>query len=948
MVSAAHRDSHRGLTCTLALLLACSRAEPEPARTDAAADSPSPSLQVAVRGCDLLIEPDARRCLLGAARELSLWIPGPPGELDELALALDGVPLTAAPLVEPDGVLLSFALPTDHGVLALERGARTVWSLELAPHSSDYLALEKEVLALVVDGELERALARLDAGATGFSAGEWSHTRCLAAQLSYGTERLWAIIEQLRASPARGCLGTAELIAAHIHIYDQPDLNAAQRSIDVAKAVGADELGIHVHALFHQADLDLLVGRVDESIELFDRVLRLAAKLDEPDLVRSAQAMKTIALARLGRFSEADALMAALEAELTDADALDPIVLDIRYNLAWTALLRREDDRRAPDPTPTLQRLLETYRARGDARTVARTQLHLALAAEQSAELDAAARALADVDRSMLAPFELVWLELVGARISIGRGQLEQADAQLARAGTFAELSEDLEATWLLTTAQARLARAKGDRQAALAIHERAAVLADQLALSVPGTAGRSMLVTTHGRADAEHVELLLERSSGPARDADLQRAACVAAGSRARHLRSLWARLRPPLSAADQLDYQALLSRYEDRRKTIDAALADAWSLSADELARLRERLRGEGEQADALLVRATAVLERQAPAWSCANVLPRQPGRAVLTMIGDADRRRWWFMLLRADRPTRVLELPADADADALARAALSALADELADIEVLTVIPVGSLVGVDMQRLALAQPGLAGLELRYSLGLGRADEPSDPPPRDAAVIAGADDLAAVTEEAARVSAALRARGWTVSTSWSLTGEQPTLLHYSGHGHHSGLAGWSSSIEVPELGRVSAAQIVAGQRAPAHVVLGACSAGSTNTEIIDGGMNLAAAFLLAGAELVIAPSGPVDDAAALALAGELYRELDTPDADSSPRHRSAQSPGPSRDALSHRHRSAQSPGPSRDALAHALVECQRAELRSGVIEPETRSVFRWRVWVP
>jgi hypothetical protein len=309
--------------------------------------------------------------------------------------------------------------------------------------------------------------------------------------------------------------------------------------------------------------------------------------------------------------------------------------------------------------------------------------------------------------------------------------------------------------------------------------------------------------------------------------------------------------------------------------------------------------------------------LLELEAPQWSCAQILPRVPEQALLTMIADADHRRWWFMLARGDRAVQVVELAAHDSAEQLARRALLALEPALAGVERLDVIPIGEFVGVDLQRLLFERPSLARLALHYSLGLGQQREALELEHESrAVVVAGATDLAAVTLEAARVSEALRGHGWQVESTWSpTTSEQPTLLHYSGHGHHVGLAGWRSFIDVPGFGPLTAAGLVAIQRAPDLVVLGACSAGSSDAEIIDGGMNLAAAFLLAGAELVVAPSGPVDDETALALAGELYRDLAAPD---------------------------------QDALVRALVERQRAEFDEAVIEPGPRSTLRWRAWVP
>lgn len=895
----------------MVILLGCrgSVAEPDRGASGEPDTLAGPELTVAVHGCELIVEPGVRRCLSSNPGVVSLWLPG----ADNYQLRRDGVAIEPQTVRDREGTLLRVEITEPKGTLALVTDGRVSWSLELAPHSAEYRALIERTLIRADEGDLDSAAALLDAGVADLDPHEAALTRCLAAQLAHDSERLPAILTELGTSPAVGCRGNAHLIAVFVQLYVRSDLNAGLESLAQAREAAIHDFGVHLNVLYHQADFDLLVGRIDEALAGFDRVIRLAALVDERDVLGSAQVMKAIALTRLGRFGEAEQLAASLETGLAEGDDEDAVVIGIRYNLAWAALLRREDDPSAGvDPTATLMRLAEIYAARGDAKQVARTHLHVALAAIQTGDGPRADAALARVDRAMLEPWELVWLELVGSRIGLRAADHVRAGAHLGRAQAFAQLTEDRELNWLVWTAKAKLAHFEGHDELALAAHQQAARLADQLALAVPGTAGRSMLVTSHGRADTEHVELLIDLGRTEA-------ALCVAAGSRARHLRALWARLRPPLDANDQHEYQALLGRHEVRRKSIDAQLEQAWTLSTDELEQLRSHLQSERAQADELLDRATALLEREAPRWSCAQILPSAPERALLTMIADAEHRRWWFMLARGGRAPRIVETEGEGSVETLAREALLALEDTLVGVERLDVIPVGEMLGVDLQRLLFERPELRTLSLRYSLGLGEvASEHLDTrtPMLRAAVVAGASDLDAVAREAGRVSEALRGHDWQVESSWSPTAvEQPTLLHYSGHGHHTGLAGWRSFIEVPGFGPLTAAGLVAMARAPELVVLGACSAGSSDAEIIDGGMNLAAAFLLAGAELVVAPSGPVDDETALALAGELYREFGTPDV---------------------------------DALVRALVERQRLEFDEARVEPSTRSTLRWRAWVP
>ncbi|WP_146158688.1 CHAT domain-containing protein [Enhygromyxa salina] len=893
--------------------------EPPPVLPDAA------ELTVAVRGCRLLVGPEGRRCRMAGDETLSLWLSEQAETPFELRLA--GEAVTPRVFVEPEGLLLQFEVADPAGLLelvvsspdAVPNTTRARWSMQLAPRSSDYDELEKNVDALYAAGDPEGARALFAAGVTKLDADEAALAGCIAAPLALGSGELPAVIEQLRAGPAVGCLGHAYVISSWVQLYEEHDINAAQRTIDAAKQVGAQELRVAVHLQYHQADLDLIVGRLDQAYDGFERVSRFAKLIDDRRMVGAAQLMKATTLTRLGRFAEAEALVESLveslEAALDGAQDNDQVVVDIRHGISWLALLRREDDPQITDPTATLEQLIEVYAARGDDQSVARARLNIALAAVQSQDFERAKAVLASVDRSVLAPFELVWLELIAARSALGRERPAAAAGHLERAEALADLAEDPELVWLVTSAVAQLAYSEGRKQAALEAHARGAQLADELALSVPGSAGRSMLVTAHSRADAEHVSLLLELDQP-------EQALCVAASARARHLRALWARLRPPLSGAALTQYQDLLGRFEKRQATINAALEQAWALSTTELAALRQRLRSESEQGDVLLAQATALVERDAPSWSCERILPRTPERALLTMLPNPTRTGWWFMFARADQRPTVVALTAEGDASELAGRALEQLESQLRGVETLVVIPVAEFVSVDFQRLLLARPTHPELSVRYSLGLGELPATGAAASREAAVVAGATNLDAVTREVATVAQQLQSHGWTVSPTWSPSAaQQPMLLHYSGHGHHAGLAGWRSFIEVPEAGRVTAAHIVAAQRAPRLVVLGACSAGSSDGEIIDGGMNLAAAFLLAGAELVVAPSGPVDDDIALSLADRLYRQLTTPDP---------------------------------DILVRALTTQQRAELARATIEatqpgePGLRSILRWRAWVP
>ncbi|MCA9681783.1 MAG: CHAT domain-containing protein, partial [Myxococcales bacterium] len=453
--------------------------------------------------------------------------------------------------------------------------------------------------------------------------------------------------------------------------------------------------------------------------------------------------------------------------------------------------------------------------------------------------------------------------------------------------------------------------RGRGRPQQALAAHQAAGELADDLALAIPGVEGRSNFVTAHARGDADHVTLLLEQGQPEA-------ALCVAAASRARHMRSLWSRLRPALPPAERERYRQLLAAHQRHRLAVNERLKDAWSLSDAELGELRETLRDEAERDDARIAEATALLEGQAPRWSCDALLPPEPGEGLLTMIRSRDEA----VFLLATERTVVAEriLVGDQNPEQLAVRAIMALANEIVSLRELRVIPAGAFMTVPFHREMMTRLPRSPV-VRYSLGLGRpaSEIPRQTPPR-AAVIVGAEDLAGVVEEARKARASLEDGGWSVTSRWSPEDpQQPLLLHYSGHGHRRGPGGWQSDLELPDYGRLSAAALVAGAQAPTWVVLAACSAAAPDPRTVDGGMNLASAFILAGAELVIAPTEAVDDKTAQTLGEALYQGTGAlPTGDST----------------------------IADVLVHKLTAMQRSQLSSGEPEDPARSYATWRAW--
>jgi hypothetical protein len=234
---------------------------------------------------------------------------------------------------------------------------------------------------------------------------------------------------------------------------------------------------------------------------------------------------------------------------------------------------------------------------------------------------------------------------------------------------------------------------------------------------------------------------------------------------------------------------------------------------------------------------------------------------------MSSDSRGLGWHFFLDRDGAIAHSHLEPGEGETTArLATRALAEFEVPLRGVERLVVVATGEFVGLDFQALVPDS-----VLVVHGLGLGEAPKPA--PWRGVVGVHGSGGgLVHVERELDIVREALA--DWTL-VEWSASGGvQPDLLHFAGHGQRVGTTGWRSALRLSEAEWLTSGEVIAGQRSARVVVLGACAAGMTSPEAIDGGMNMAVAFLLAGAEMVIAPDHDVDDASAVELAQSLYSD--------------------------------------------------------------------------
>jgi tetratricopeptide (TPR) repeat protein len=839
------------------------------------------ALPVAVHGCaGLTLAPACWRSPDPAP--LVLWIEGEQ-PADAITVLVDDMPASTDDALDVDagvdGVRIAIDPPAAAERLELVHVDGRSFALELVPEPPAWLAAQAELEAMLsAERPLREVRARLVELRAALGPVEAHRLDCFELELAFQAgdwasvvHGPWRLHRSHSTATDVACVDLGHVRAVYATFMRAPDHAQAHSHLEAAGA-HPQHLQATINVDYLTGELERRLGRLDESLAWFERAARIARRLGLHEYHASAVIQHATALAALGRFEEAKALADEAEAALPPDDPLRP---EIRSNAAWVQILRREDEPSLPDPSPTLRELAAHYERTGEEGRANGVRLNLAIVASQSHDFAAAERALASIDRSELADTaEQVFWELVTARIAEQRRDTADAREHLERARLLAELGSDDELQLRARLARAGLELTLGNTRQARHELEQAEHVEDRIALGISPSEGRSTFSSARRHDRARHVELLLALGE---RDAAL----CTVLGARARPMRSLAAQASRPDPALRRRQDE-LLVRHLELRTALAERTRESWDLPADELLALRQRSDRELEALDALLAEAMTLGEHEPPTWRCDDVRSAAPAEGLATMHPATTPGRWWWFFDRAAAIEVVeveLEGASPDDAAAAERGATRALerlaaAGRLAGLRMLTVVPLGVFATVDLHALTPVQD----LEVQYSVGLGRPDRVVTAAPSVGVLVGASANLREPRAEAATVGEAMRDAGWSVIDPWApTTGPQPTLLHYAGHGHHGGTTGWDSYLVLAD-GELRPKQIIAHGRSPAIVVLGACDAGTSDPGVIDGGMNMATAFVLAGAALVIAPQRSVDDHDARALAELLYADLPRP----------------------------------------------------------------------
>ncbi|MBZ5712897.1 CHAT domain-containing protein [Nannocystis pusilla] len=889
----------RSATLLVALAGAC--AAPEAASTTGSPLAPAPphepAPEVLYAGCEAVTSGPV--CRLRAGATLRLWV----GTHAEAALDVrqDDRPLAVTWTPAADG--LRAEVPASAGLLTLAAAdAAWRWSLQLAPTEPPPAALV-EVDARTQAGAYAEALALLAGRLPELRGAALAEGLKARADLEFLLGDLSAALrsydQAFAAALAEGLLGRAgevALTATFVCATLRHDLAGARDWLARHESLIDRLPEARLRHDYYAGLVADRAGDVNAAIRRYRAHARVARALGQAHDVAAALSALGVLLGRLG-----DAL--AAEAAFAEALALGEQVPAgeralLLYNAAWTALEARARGEEAPDPEPRFAAAAALFGPEGprpDRFIAADAQLNLAYAATLRRDADAAAAALARVEVADRRTGR--WRLYVAARIDALAGRHAAALRGFTTLAARAREDDDRGLEWSAELGAGDALAAGGDDEAALERYRRAASLhrADVGALAIEH--GRERFAAGRDGGAQGLVATLLRLGRA-------EEAACAARQARAHAFADLAATTRDP----------AALAAYRDARAGLDAALERTWELPRRRGEAERARLRAQRQALDAGLdaalrgdvqpeagARAADKLSQETapspdsphrrPTPAAADDLPREtaPSRPLSACPGLRDPAPGELLLVyyplaerhvgfAVERHGVVAAALSDPDAALDRGAALLGPFDAaLARARRVTIVASGRLGREAFHALPWrGAPLVAARPVAYGLDLSRTPGPPRPLAR-AVQLVPPSNLARAREEADAVRALLgeravavvRLRGDEPALAAALTGVD--LLHFVGHARGGG---WGSALDLGGERSLAARDLLAAP-APAIAVLSGCETGLHDPRSHAGGMSLAHALLLAGADAVIAADDRVDDDLAAELVPAATRAI-------------------------------------------------------------------------
>lgn len=835
-----------GRVCTvipLGLALACgAEAEPVEREVPRQSDRDVDAL-VAYAGCKRVWLEARPRCLFEPETPLRLWIDEPRGS--EVVVRVDDEPWPIEEHVVEgmEGFGLALRLPSgaERMTVELPRAGAT-WSLPLRAWSKESLPPQGVATSRDVDIGFHRAFR---------AAAEGRH---LEAQ---------RMLDELEALAVRYPKGRADLayFRGLVYWWQNRYHDAATTLADgVAFAIRLNDRELITDAIHLYAGVLAELGYWDAAIAWSDEVLELVRV--EPELMTCGNLAKNLstlgyAHLRLARHRgesptrARELLEQALAKVEPDAECPEPSsVPPIKLSLADAALDRGE-------PTDALA-VLGTV----DIDAAPTVDVRLRLRDAELRALDGAGRPIEELERSL------------------ARLEQEVADAELP------------EGRWRLALRRGDLLVRRERLADAVVEYRKAEAEAQRIAeLAAVGVA-RESAVALHGESTARLVGTLAALGRA-------DEALCAAREAQARRIQGVG---RASLTADQRALVEQAIEQYQQATRELDQARAEERRLTRDE----RDALRLEVERNEDVLATLANTILREQSAWrpTCEDLVPR---RADELLLGLFPAGRDWFVFVQDDTGTTVRTLeggPTHGLGDpALAAELLDSQGDRLAAAGSVRVLASGRAQELDVHLLPWrGAPLIEHAPVTYGAELPSRSTRPPAAPMALLVADPTETLRKANDEVRAAAEWMTARGWTLDVPTPEQADRTRVLdglskasffYFAGHGVHEpgtaptrslppyagGSEGWPAHLRLGSSTKLEIHDILMLPSAPEHVALLGCETGVPGS--VGGGMSLALAFLVAGADQVVATPVVTSDASALAtslglLDGMSGRDID------------------------------------------------------------------------
>lgn len=876
-MSRAHAHTH-AKPWLLALLLGACQAEPEPVpepaptRPQVAVERPA----IELAGCRHV---EVGRCWLRAGTDevLRVWIDAQARA--PLQVTIDGVPVEAQRAAVDGGQQLRVTVPASAERLRIE-GVQPPWTeaFELSFDREQIPAVVAEARRLGREGNtaagiemLRDALPQLE-GADRLAALQVLRRLLFSVEPDEALRQTEAAAELARALGRTGDFGDCAA-AVIFMVSDRGDLVAARRWAQELETIAIGLPEARVLARYNSGVLASRIGDLNQSIRAFEDARRLARRLGMTRDLLEIDEQLAITLAELGRGDEA--LLVAREI-LDHIDQPEVRCGDrgrALGNVAWTNMLLAEGGHAHDAPRELLEQQLELVGEGEECPDPSNAALvNLAILALAENEPDEA-WGWVRAQRELGVPSYLeLWVDEVEAQIGIATGNEELVPELVRRPDPG---GGDPGLRWVAIVRHAQTLDALGLHDAAIDVYLEAEAVLEATFQSVGVSIGRERFLAGRRASSEGLVELLV-------RQGDIDAAFCRARLARGRALRTIDREARIAGLSAEQRDRRdELLYGFLTMQEELAADRRADWKFSAPEREH-RERRRAErAAEATQMLDEALRLVGGGDEPSGCDQLPALPPNVVTILQFPRPEGGSWIFV---ADAQHTSVHEASDPSASAWSSEILAPFAEQIAAAQQLRIMPTGSGWSVPFHALPFGDGVLLDVApVVYALDLPARELRSHA--REGALVVAnpSEDLADAAAEAEQVASRLTNAGWTVThhvaaeaTRAQLTDAlgRVALLHYAGHGTHGGIDGWGAALLLHGGDRLEVSDVLALPQVPGAVVLSGCETATVDVDTVAGGMNLSRAFVLAGAQWVIAADGKVDDDLARAMGVALYED--------------------------------------------------------------------------